>query len=122
EPVCSCASITVRLAHEIAGAVGTRLSLRPQRGGRRLQNSGTVCRENNRCRPGAGRDPYAAADVVCNWWSTALLEQLGLWLWAPAFAGATAEVYRRPRAIFKTACSQISSLSNHTATATPPPW
>src|SRR5438067_13878176 len=33
-------------------------------------------RENNFRRPGEGRGPYAAADVVRKLWSTALLQQL----------------------------------------------
>ncbi|KRR17353.1 hypothetical protein CQ14_13380 [Bradyrhizobium lablabi] len=36
------------------------------------------------------RDPYAAADIVELRWSTASLNHNHLWLWAPAFAGATA--------------------------------
>jgi hypothetical protein len=48
------------------GAVSARLSLRPlsERGTMNWQDSDKSCRENTRCRPGEGRDPYAAADIV----------------------------------------------------------
>jgi hypothetical protein len=41
------------------------------------------------CRPGGGRDPYAAADAIEARWRTACRNNDDLWLWAPAFAGAT---------------------------------
>src|ERR1700759_2877693 len=56
EPVCSCAFSYVQLAHETAGAACTRSSLRPLLrvacalfflGEGYLQNSGSVCREND---------------------------------------------------------------------------
>src|SRR5215204_2864519 len=63
EPVCSCAPNAQLLAHETAGAVGTRLSLRPLFGeGQRIgKPRAKTCREIALRRPGEGRDPYAAA-------------------------------------------------------------
>ena len=65
-PVCSCAPFFALSAHETAGAARTRHSLRPlfAEGQRICKTSGKTCRENNLRRPGAGRDPYAAAEIV----------------------------------------------------------
>jgi hypothetical protein len=46
-------------------------------------------RESTFRRPGEGRDPYAAADLMMARWWTALFQQRRWWLWASAFAGAT---------------------------------
>jgi hypothetical protein len=53
EPVCSCASIFVHVAHETAGAARTRLSLRPLllRGPKVTQTSDASRRENADSRP-----------------------------------------------------------------------
>jgi len=50
-----------------------------------LQNSGLKSRENNQCRPSEGWDPYAAADLSCKWWSTALFQQLLTVVMGPGF-------------------------------------
>src|SRR5436189_6398430 len=50
-------------------------------------------RENNFRRPGEGRGPYAAADIVGNSWSTALLEQHNPVVMGP---GPRAQLRTRP--------------------------
>ena len=59
--------LLVQFAHETAGAARIRHSLLPLRRENDWQTSGAMRRENAKlypCRPGEGRDPYAAALVV----------------------------------------------------------
>src|SRR5437868_6455729 len=46
-------------------------------------------RRELRCRPGEGRDPYAAAEIGLRDGCRLSLSNKQRWLWAPAFAGAT---------------------------------
>src|SRR5262249_32060809 len=49
-----------------------------------------TCRGNNDCRPGAGRDPYAAAEIVWRDGGRLSPNNNESWLWVPACAGTTA--------------------------------
>jgi hypothetical protein len=70
------------IAHGAAGAVGARLSLRPliEEGATNLHTPGETSRGNNDCRPGEGRDSYAAAEIVWRDAGRLSLSNDGLWL------------------------------------------
>src|SRR2546423_1827278 len=96
EPVCSCAPTMCILAHETAGAVGTRLSLRPLFGeGQRIcKTSGETRREiaNAYSLPTSSRrtpGPIRRGGICLKRWLTACLNNDRRWLWVPAFAGTT---------------------------------